>query len=240
MHHVSSTPTVAARRRPRPAAALAVPLFCLLALAGCAHADLASDVASLGSPSDTSPTGTTPSGSTDPEQAARDFAACMRDHGVDMPDPQFKGDGTSKMIIGGGDGAAKVGGAPDEQKLEAADKACRHLMDGVAQDAQRKMDPAELEKMKQQALDFSKCMREHGVDMPDPTFEDGGGGFRASIGKGDGPKLDPASPAFQDAQKACAQYQPQGAGQTTSGGGAEGGPSAQVSPADGSDQGSGQ
>lgn len=48
-----------------------------------------------------------------------------------------------------------------------------------------------------QALEFSKCMRAHGVtNFPDP-----GSGGGVQIGPGSG--LHPQSPAFQAAQKAC-------------------------------------
>jgi hypothetical protein len=44
---------------------------------------------------------------------------------------------------------------------------------------------------------FSACMRAHGV----PNFPDPGPGGGINIGSGSG--INPASPAFQDAQKAC-------------------------------------
>jgi hypothetical protein len=48
-------------------------------------------------------------------------------------------------------------------------------------------------------------MREHGIDFPDPTFE-ANGGARVRIGKGSG--IDPDSPKFQEAQKACQRTMP--------------------------------
>jgi hypothetical protein len=49
-------------------------------------------------------------------------------------------------------------------------------------------------------LAFSRCMRAHGItNFPDPTF--GGGGGQLRIDKPSG--IDPNSPAFQAAQKAC-------------------------------------
>jgi hypothetical protein len=60
---------------------------------------------------------------------------------------------------------------------------------------------------KQAALAYARCMREHGVDMPDPT-DDGGLVIRKRAGqgqgKGDGP--DPESPKFQAADRACAHH----------------------------------
>ena len=54
--------------------------------------------------------------------------------------------------------------------------------------------------MQETMLEFAACMREHGVDMPDPDLSGGGGRmlFRAGA---DG--VDPQSPTFQKAQEAC-------------------------------------
>src|SRR6266511_2830605 len=75
-------------RRP-PLAALVATLAITLALAACAGADdKTGGVASLSGSGQ--PTATTNAGgSTDPKQAALEFAKCMRQHGIDMPDPKF-------------------------------------------------------------------------------------------------------------------------------------------------------
>jgi hypothetical protein len=55
---------------------------------------------------------------------------------------------------------------------------------------------------------FSQCMREHGVkNFPDP---DSKGGILIKAGPGTG--IDPRSPQFQSAQKACQKYQPKASG----------------------------
>jgi hypothetical protein len=52
------------------------------------------------------------------------------------------------------------------------------------------------------ALKYSQCMRSHGVaDFPDPNT---GGGISISSGSG----IDPSSPQFQAAGKACRRYFP--------------------------------
>ena len=57
-----------------------------------------------------------------------------------------------------------------------------------------------------QALKFSNCMRAHGLsNFPDPSS---GGGLNLQLGSG----LNPQSPSFQAAQKACSKYQPSGGG----------------------------
>ena len=54
----------------------------------------------------------------------------------------------------------------------------------------------------QEALEYSICMRSHGVpNFPDPG---NGGGIEISSGSG----IDPSSPQFQAAQKACQKYSP--------------------------------
>ena len=66
---------------------------------------------------------------------------------------------------------------------------------------------AQTDKLKAQALAMSRCMRSHGVpNFPDPTFQTGpGGGVAAGI-RISGAGINPNSPAFQAAQKACAQF----------------------------------
>lgn len=54
-----------------------------------------------------------------------------------------------------------------------------------------------------QSLKFASCMRAHGVpNFPDPTA--GGGGIEIAPGSG----LNPFSPSFQSAQKACKAFAP--------------------------------
>ena len=58
--------------------------------------------------------------------------------------------------------------------FEEADKACRHFLDDLVQDGGGPIDAEAQDRM----LKFAECMREHGVDMPDPEFSGGGGGSR--------------------------------------------------------------
>jgi hypothetical protein len=154
----------------------------------------------------TAPATTAPS---DPNEAALQFAKCMREHGVDMPDPVVQDNGA-----GGGGVMIQVGGpgeaTPDKHTLDEANQDCQHYL----ADAAKNFDPPspeELEKMKEQALKFAQCMREHGVDMPDPVFSDDGS---VTVGLGvdgpngaepqlNGPPIDPQSKEFQDANDAC-------------------------------------
>jgi hypothetical protein len=91
------------------------------------------------------------------------FAQCMRDNGIDMPDPQTSEDGMGITIQGGEDGAPL-----DEEKMKTAHEACKkHLPNGGEF---KPPSPEEQDKMRQQA----KCMRDKGHDWPDPKFEGGG------------------------------------------------------------------
>jgi hypothetical protein len=59
------------------------------------------------------------------------------------------------------------------------------------------------------ALQFSQCMRSHGLkNFPDPGLNSGGGGVTLQLGKSSG--IDPNSSAFQAAQKACQSLLPAG------------------------------
>jgi hypothetical protein len=125
-------------------------------------------------------------------EAALKFAKCMREHGVDMPDPQL---GEGGRITLGGPGT----GPQDQAKMETAQKACQKFLEKVRPP---EMSEEQEEKFKAQALKFARCMREHGIDMPDPQFQ--GGGRMTQRIKED---VDPTSQRFRDAQEACSEGQ---------------------------------
>jgi hypothetical protein len=129
-------------------------------------------------------------------EAALEYAQCMREHGVDVPDPKFESGG----------GMTQLG--PEEpvpkSKLEEAERACRKYLEEVEPP---ELSEEEQEEFREAALANARCMREHGIEnFPDPTFgEDGGAEIR--IGPGTG--LDPNDPDFQEAQEACQDTLPQ-------------------------------
>lgn len=133
----------------------------------------------------------------DPQQAGLDFAQCMREHGVDVPDPT-SGDG-GMVMIGPGPGETHAGGVHSGPPagFEDADHECRHFLDGLIGDGPGPLDAEQQDK----ALKFAKCMRDNGVDMPDPDFS--GGGVRITIGGGPGSATGPDSETFKAAQKVC-------------------------------------
>ena len=169
------------------------------AVSACGSGGGSDGVASLGSTGDGSAKSSRQSSTAkkDPQEAFRAFAQCMREHGVDMPDPEVSEDGGGGFTVGtpvGGDGAP---GSNDA--FQKANEACRKHLDGVVRGGDGKgPSGADLEKAKKQALAFAKCMREHGIDFPDPQFEGGG---MIQIGPDGG--IDPNDPQFQSAMKQC-------------------------------------
>ena len=150
-------------------------------LAGCgAKPDDGSKVASISGPSSSAPAKAADNKSD--EDKMRDFAKCMREHGVDMPDPKPAGDGGMAVTLGGGENI-------DRTKVDAAQTACKHLMPNGGE--MKPPSPEELDKLRKEA----KCMRDHGIDMPDP--DPSGKGATRMGGPGD----DPAK--FEAAAKAC-------------------------------------
>src|SRR5262245_16207958 len=73
----------------------------VLALSACGSGSQDAGVASIDGDSASGATATTAKSNDRPsaeesQQAMLDFAKCMREHGVDMPDPEFQGNGTGK------------------------------------------------------------------------------------------------------------------------------------------------
>ena len=119
------------------------------------------------------------------------FTECMRDHGVDMPDPQPAGDGGGRVIT-------MEGEEMDRERFEEAQEACEPLMEEVVGEIER--DPEREAEMREQMLEYAQCMRDHGIDMPDPTFSDDG---RVEIGVGgDGSEIE--AEEMDGANEACA------------------------------------
>jgi len=131
-------------------------------------------------------------------KAMLDLARCMRENGVDMPDPEFNGGRVTQRMKGGN---------PD--KMRAAEKACEKYRSQIKAP---EMSASEKEEFKKAALANARCMREHGIDFPDPVF-DPNGGARVKIDK----RLNPEGAKFQAAQKACEKTMPDGPSTSTAG-----------------------
>lgn len=136
------------------------------------------------------------------KQALLDYARCMRQHGVDMPDPQFSSNGGNVRIsVGGRNGKAS------DQTMRTAQAACQHFQEEIKPP---NLSDQEKEQHRQEALAYSRCMREHGIDFPDPQFN-ADGGMKLSLSQ----RVHPDSPAFKAADKACASKRPGGGGPGT-------------------------
>jgi hypothetical protein len=127
----------------------------------------------------------------DVKQKALAYARCLRQHGIDMPDPTFDAQGHMAMQMPSGVG-------PDDPKFKAADQACQQY---APSGEPEKADP----QLQQQMLAYARCMRQHGVNIPDPRPGEG-------IGIDGDKGVNPEDPKFKAADQACQQYQPRGGG----------------------------
>lgn len=141
-----------------------------------------------------------PGGSSPPkgEAGLLAYSQCIRSHGVpDFPDPV----GNSLQL------RASQGSDldPTSPQFIAAQKACQALQPGGGKGGT--ISTAQ----QAEALKYSACMRENGVpNFPDPVFSNGGAQLKIT-------NIDPNSPQFAAAQKACQSLQPIG-GQTDNSG----------------------
>ena len=131
-------------------------------------------------------------------QKAVVYAQCMRSHGVpSFPGPDSQGQFPPLQI--GRNGVT-------QHAVQSAQNACRHLQPGGGTGSLRQQQARVT-----QALEFSRCMRAHGVpDFPDPSSSNGGMGYDLS-------GVDTNSPQYQSAEQACRSQS--GKDQSSAGGG---------------------
>ena len=192
----------------------------MTALTACSSAAGGPGVATLNDPA-ASGSPAASSAPTDPQEAMLAYTACMREQGIDMPDPQIveseDGGGAGGFSVQIDKGEVGDRGQIDKDKFRSADSTCKHHLANVVGDGTNGgMSPEDEEKL----LQFARCMREHGIDMPDPQP---GGGMIFNEEQGDGgPNIDPNDADFQAAQEACGEFLPgkiKGAGPAVQGGG---------------------
>ena len=200
-----------------------IALVAVLALvaAGCGGGSDADGVASL--ESDTEVLAADPNAATevvttevDDEEAMLAFTQCLRDQGLDIADPEVDDEGNLRLARPGQDADF------DREAFQAAREACAQFLEGVSFGF-REFDRTEIEDT---LVEFAACMRDNGVDMPDPDFSAtpgaGGGGGRPF---GD---IDPTDPAFEAASEVCQEilsnaFGEDGPGRGPGGGGPAGG-----------------
>ena len=169
-------------------------------LAACSSAGPGASVATLDEPGASQAAAS--SAPTDPQEAFLAYAQCMRDNGIDMPDPEIIEDSSGEGSATSGIRIGVNGAGPDKEAFRTADATCRkHLANVVDSAPNGGLSPEDEEKL----LAFARCMREHGIDMPDP--QNGGMIINEEDGDG-GPRIDPNDPDFQAAQEACGDLMP--------------------------------
>jgi hypothetical protein len=138
------------------------------------------------------------SGSGTEQDQTLKFAQCMRQHGIDVPDPK-SGGGLDITLPKG----------TDPHKANAATQQCKQYLPGGGRP--QKTSPEMVERQRKLAA----CMRANGVPkFPDPDAN-------GSISIKGGPGLDPTSAGFKAAEKKCSKYRPGGGATTTDSGGSE-------------------
>ena len=122
---------------------------------------------------------------TDEEQALA-FAECMRDEGVDWPDPSMSADGSIDLL--GGQTLAQVAGSSPEATQAAAD-VCGPLLEGASFLPGGGSGTFDTE-TQDAFLEFAICLREQGLEVSDPDFSSGGNPLVGLFGPG----FDPDNP----------------------------------------------
>jgi hypothetical protein len=132
-------------------------------------------------------------------QARLSLAKCFRAHGINVPDPSSGGG-----PAGGGGIFRELRNYPQAQ-ITSARQACSQYFAKAF--PQFNLSPAQRAQVQQQLVKFAECMRSHGVNVPDPTFNGSGSGRGFGFGQGFR-SADRNSPAFQSALKACQSLRP--------------------------------
>ena len=117
----------------------------------------------------------------DTEQAMLDYAACMRDNGVEMQDPTFDADGN---VTSGGIGRDS-GIDPRSDAFQAAQDVCGDIIQGIQFGGPGGGGGFDPEAMQAALADFTACLRDQGLEVDDITFGqpgDGGPGGDAPDG----------------------------------------------------------
>jgi len=167
-----------------------------LALAGIGLAAIAettptaqAQVATLGTPPPSPEASTTPTPEPSAEDSLLAYAACMREHGIETDDPQF--DVNGNLVSKPAFKAALKSGEGDEAFAAAQADCGDHL---VAM--KPALDPALQAEQTEAALRFAACMRDQGLDWPDPAAD--GTKFAGSD-----VEIDKKSPEFHAAFEVC-------------------------------------
>ena len=159
---------------PRWRLAVLAGLFTLVTACGSQEDNGGDGVASM--PDKDAPTSSSAANDEPDIDQMRKYAKCMRENGIDMPDPDASG----------GAGGIAINGAEEKAKVDKANAACKEFMPNGGEPPE--MTAEDLDEMREMA----KCLREHGIDVKEPTMEDPGIGVSAGEGGNDPEKVDKA------------------------------------------------
>ena len=126
------------------------------------------------------------------EEGVLDFAQCMREEGINFPDPTFDIDGNPQF-----DNLE----IENEEEFENAFENCEDILRNALPE-QFDLDPEVEAALVDASLEFSQCMRDEGIDFPDPKpGEFGFFAFRDA-------DIDFSSEAVQEAFEICQPENP--------------------------------
>lgn len=196
---------------PRQSIALLGISVALIATACGSGSNASAQVASLGTTTGTSPEATSPVNTQD---ALLKYAACMRQNGIDMPDPTFDADGNP---TGGGFGR-NSGIDRSTTEFQTAQTACGDLLQGVQLGGlgRNGVDRAQIQNS---INDFTACLRDEGLAVDDITF-----GPPAGAGGANGAATDGSVPAGAAGQGGGFGGPPPGGSAPAGANGGQGGP----------------
>lgn len=146
-------------------------LLLVVVAAGCSSADDSEAVASLETVALAEQVDD-PTPQIDSEQAMLDFAQCLRDQGVEVGDPTMSADGSMQMppieFVGSADEDPETAMA----EMDAMFAECESHLEGITLTAP---DPGAGAAFEDALVEYAGCMRDQGIDMPDPDLSGGGG-----------------------------------------------------------------
>jgi hypothetical protein len=126
------------------------------------------------------------------EEGVLEFAQCMREEGINFPDPTFDIDGNPQF-----DNLE----IENEEEFERAFENCEDILRNALPE-QFDLDPEVEAALVDASLEFSQCMRDQGIDFPDPKpGEFGFFAFRDA-------DIDFGSEAVQEAFEICQPENP--------------------------------
>jgi hypothetical protein len=133
------------------------------------------------------------------QDAMLEYSQCMRDHGIDMPDPQFDEDGGVQLGVGPDGGID-----PESEEFKAAEEECQSILEEARPDVQ--LSPEEQAEMQDKLTAMAECMRARGHDMPDPQVAgDGGVMIRSEAGGPGGDGGGPPDEEFEQDMEECSE-----------------------------------